>query len=151
MPFTSYPDKYAAATLAYSTASAQNLKTVFNNPSSSQVVNPLATPTIKVFKPSTVITLNFDIATTYVVPQAYIPTRGVSYTTNAAATGYMWFVEFVPNVSGQALNFGVSLPASGTTLVWENGSTPTAPTTYAVYHFYTLDGVNVKGKVLVNY
>ena len=79
------------------------------------------------------------------------PLRGNSYSTTSATTGYIWLVEFVPNTSGQQLNFAVSLPASGTSIVWDGGSTPSGPTTYAVYQFYTLDGSNVKARVLVNY
>ena len=151
MPLSSYPDKYAASTLAYNTATANSLPALFTNPASNQTVNPLATPTVKVYKPSTVITLNFDIASSYVGQQAYIPLRNVSYTTASAPLGFTWVVEFVPNNSGQSLNFAVTSPASGTSLVWDGGSTPTAPTTYAVYQFYTLDGLNVKARVLVSY
>lgn len=151
MPLSSYPDKYAASTLAYNTATANSLPALFTNPASNQTVNPLITPTVKVYKPSTVITLNFDIASSYVGQQAYIPLRNVSYTTASSPLGFTWVVEFVPNNSGQSLNFAVTSPASGTSLVWDGGSTPTAPTTYAVYQFYTLDGLNVKARVLVSY
>ena len=151
MPVSSYPDKYVASTLAYNTATASSLNTVITSPSSSQTVNPLATPTVKVFKPTTNITLNFDIQSNYVGASTYTPLRGNSYSTTSATTGYIWLVEFVPNTSGQQLNFAVSLPASGTSIVWDGGSTPSGPTTYAVYQFYTLDGSNIKARVLVNY
>lgn len=151
MPVSSFPDKYAASTLAYNTATANSLPSLFTNPSSNQTVNPLATPTIKVFKPTAVITLNFDIFSNYVGSQPYIPISGVSYTTTSATNGYMWYVEFVPNTTSQAINFAITSPASGTSIVWDGGSVPTAPTTYAVYQFYTLDGLNVKARVLVNY
>ena len=151
MPLSSYPDKYVASTLAYNTATANSLPALFTNPSSNQTVNPLTTPTIKVFKPTAVITLNFDIASNYVGAQPYIPVQGVTYTTSSATTGYMWYVEFVPTTANQAINFAITSPASGTTIVWDGGTQPAAPTTYAVYHFYTLDGLNVKAKVLVNY
>ena len=151
MPLSTYPDIYGAATLAYTSATANSAPTLFTNPSASQTVNPLSTPTVKVYRPSTVITLNFDISTNYVGGQAYIPVRNVTYTTTSAVTAYTWLVEFVPNNSGQALNFAITSPASGTSIVWDGGSTPTAPTTYAVYQFYTLDGSNVKARVLVNY
>jgi hypothetical protein len=151
VPVSSYPDLYAPATLAYNTATANSLPALFTNPSSNQTVNPLSTPTIKVYRPSTVITLNFDIASNYVGAQSYIPVLGKTYTTSSATTGYMWYVEYVPNTASQAINFAITNPASGTTIVWDTGSQPAAPTTYAVYHFYTLDGLNVKAKVLVNY
>lgn len=151
MPVSSYPDLYAAATLAYNTATANSLPALFTNPASSQTVNPLATPTIKVYKPSALITLNFDIASNYVGAQPYTPVLGKTYSTTSSALGYMWYVEFVPNTPSQQLSFAITNPASGTSLVWDGGSTPTAPTTYAVYQFYTLDGVNVKARVLVNY
>ena len=95
MPVSSYPDKYAASTLAYNTATANSLNALFTNPSSSQTVNPLATPTVKVYKPSTVITLNFDIQSNYVGASNYTPLRNVTYTTTSATTGYVWLVEFV--------------------------------------------------------
>ena len=151
MPVSSYPDKYAASTLAYNTATANSLNALFTNPSSSQTVNPLATPTVKVYKPSTVITLNFDIQSNYVGSSPYIPVIGKTYSTSSATTAYSWLVEFVPNTSGQQLTFAVTLPASGTSIVWDGGSTPSGPTTYAVYQFYTTDGLNVKARVLVNF
>jgi hypothetical protein len=151
VPFSSYPDLYVAGTLAYNTSAASAQKTTFTNPSANQTVNPLATPYVKVFKPTTAITLNYDIASNFVGPQAYIPLRNVTYTTSSTATGYSWTVEYVPNTSGQTLSFGVTLPASGTSIVWDGGSAPSGPTTYAVYQFYTLDGLNIKAKVLVNY
>ena len=151
MPFSTYPDKYVAGTLAYNTATANSQKTVFNTPSSSQTVNPIATPSIRVNAPTTTITLNFDIATNYVGTTPYIPLRNVTYTTTAAQTAALWTVEFIPATSGQQLNFAVTLPASGTSIVWDGGSTPSGPTTYALYQFYTTDGFNVKARVLVNY
>jgi len=151
VPISSYPDLYRANTTAYQTSTQLSQKSIFTNPSSSQTVNPLATPYVKVYKPTTSITLNFDIATNFVGPQPYTPLRNVSYSTSSAAIGAIWTVEFVPNTSGQQLNFGISLPASGTSIVWDGGSTPSGPTTYAVYQFYTLDGSNIKARVLVNY
>jgi hypothetical protein len=151
VPFSSYPDLYRAGTSAYNTAIALSTKSIFATPSSSQTVNPLATPYVKVNRPSTVITLNFDIATNFTSAQAYIPLRNVTYTTTSSAIAATWTVEYVPNTSGQILNFAITSPASGTSLVWDGGSAPSGPTTYAVYQFYTLDGLNVKAKVLVNY
>lgn len=151
MPFSSYPDIYSAGNNAYNTAVSISKKSILTTPSANQTVNPLATPYVKVDRPSTVITLNFDIATNFVGAQAYIPLRNVTYTTTSSTIGAIWTVEYVPNTSGQILNFAITSPASGTSLVWDGGSAPSGPTTYAVYQFYTLDGLNVKAKVLVNY
>lgn len=151
MPLSSYPDIYAPSTLAWNSATANSSKQLITNPSSSQTVNPIATPTIKVFKPSTVITVNFDIASNFVGAQNYTPVIGKTYTTQSANIGYMWYVEFVPNTANQSINFAITNPASGTSLVWDTGSQPAAPASFAVYHFYTFDGLNVKGKALVSY
>jgi len=148
---SSVPDIIKPATLAYTNASAASNKLLITSPSTNQTANPIATPTIKVYQPSTQVTLNFDLNTNFVGPQT------LSNGNTTATHGYTWFVEYIPNSSifgsftaAQQLNFAVTLAFGGGTgvVIWDGG-TPTWTNNYNVFQFYTVDGVNVKGRVWV--
>lgn len=151
MPLSQNPPVFTGSTLAYNTATASLSKSVITTPSaSSQTVNPMATPYIHVVRPTnSTFTLNLDLLTNYVgagltQPNVYAQTQVT------APLGYRWFVSFVPATGGNQLAFAVTSPASGTSITWDSVSgAPTGVSTFAVYEFYTADGVNVKGRTVV--
>lgn len=133
MPFTTYPDIFKPATLAYNNSTSYALKSTITSPSSDQTVDPIATPYIRVLTPGSVISLKFDLVT------------------NATAGhAYKWIVEFKPSGTINNINFAVALPATGTSVVFDGGSynAPTLSTGFAIYEFYTVDGVNIKGRTV---
>lgn len=133
MPYTTYPDIAQASTLAYANSTGYELKTVIASPNSDQTVDVIATPYVRVTTPGSVINLKFDIATS-----------------NTAGHAYRWIVELVPSATVNNINFAIALPASGTSLVFDGGSynVPTLNTGFAIYEFYTVDGLNVKGRTV---
>lgn len=133
MPFNTYPDIFKPHELAYTTAIANTNKVVLSSPNSDQTVDVIQNPYIRVTTPGSVINLKFDIATS-----------------NTAGHGYRWTVELVPSGTINNINFAIALPASGTSIVFDGGSysVPTLTTGFAIYEFYTLDGLNVKGRTV---
>lgn len=133
MPFNTYPDVFQASTLAYATSTGYVPKNVISSPNSDQTVDVIAAPYIRIATPGSVINLKFDMATNF-----------------TAGHAYRWTVEFIPSATINNINFAVALPASGTSIVFDGGSynTPTLNTGFAIYEFYTLDGLNIKGRTV---
>ena len=151
MPLTSFPDLLKPATLAYTNASSNSQKLVFSGPSSNQTVDPVLYPVIKFSLPTTAIACQFNLATSYSGPVTY-PNGQTS-----AGSSNMWLVEFLPNslifgtyTAAQQLTFSVSNAFGGGTgtVTWDGGA-PVFTNNYNVFQFYTLDGINVKGRALV--
>jgi hypothetical protein len=155
VPLNSVPTLFKAHTFAYTNAQAAVNLNAISAPSTAQTVNPIATPYVKVSAPTTAITVNFDLNTNYVGSQTLPAGAG----TNVTAThGYMWFVEFIPNsgifgsyTASQQVTFSVSLAfGGGTGNVAYDGGSLALGNNYNVIQFYTLDGINVKGRVAVS-
>lgn len=151
MPLTSFPDLLNPATLAYTNASSNSLKLAIAAPSGNQTVDPVLYPVIKISNPTTAIACQFNLVTSYSGPVTY-PNGQTS-----AGSANMWLVEFIPNslifgtyTAAQQLTFSVSNAFGGGTgtVTWDGGA-PTWSNNYNVFQFYTLDGINVKGRALV--
>lgn len=152
MPLNSVPTVFNAHSFAYTNAQAAVNLNLISAPSTAQTVQPCITPNIRVANPTTAITVNFDLNTNY-VGSTILPTGAASNVT--ATHGYMWFVEVIPNASifgsfnaTQQFTFSVSLAYGGGTgnVIFDGGSL-TLTNNYNVIQFYTLDGINVKGRV----